>query len=185
MSGVLAHYDQISKYGSAKVVPGYYQYPIVPGIEILYLRYPNKNISIGTGFCYQKGRISDFIINPYRFNFAEACIPVLLSSRFKFYEKNGLLFTIGLYGGKTILLKAESASNVYDWYEFPDFDIGWYSDDVFFIDIYFGVGFSYSFSQKGNISILPFFKYRKNTVWLNTFQEKWHYGVKLSFTFNF
>jgi hypothetical protein len=185
LSGLLAHYEQISKYGSAKVVPGYYQYPIDPGIEVLYLRNLNKNISLGTGICYQKGRISDFIRNQYRFNFAEVSIPLLLSSHFKFGERNELLITTGLYGGKTILRKAESTGSVDGWHEISDFDIGWYSDDVFFLDIYFGAGYSYSISQKSSISIMPFIKYRADTVWLNDFQEKLHYGVKLSYSFNF
>jgi hypothetical protein len=182
LSGVLAHYEQISKYRSAKVVPGYYLYPIDPGIEVLYLRYLNKNISLGTGICYQKGRISDFIINPDRFNFSEVSIPFLLSSRFKFDERNGLLITTGLYGGKTILRKAEFIDSLNAWHENSDFDISWYSDDVFFLDIYFGAGYSYSISPKSSISIMPFIKYRANTVWLNDFQEKLHYGVKLSYS---
>jgi hypothetical protein len=185
LSGILAHYDQISKYGSAKVVPGYYQYPVDPGIEVLYLRNLNKNISLGTGICYQKGKIMDFIINQYRFHFAEVSIPILFNSRFKFDERNGLLISTGLYGGKTILKKAESAGKLGGWYKFPDFDISWYSDDEFFLDIYFGAGYSYSISQKRSISIMPFVKYRANTVWLNEFQKKLHYGVKLSYSFNF
>jgi len=185
LSGILAHYEQISKYGSAEVIIGYYQYPVDPGIEFLYLRNLNKNISLGTGICYQKGRISDFIRNPDRFNFAEVSIPVLLSSHFKFDKRNGLLITTGLYGGKTILHKAEFMDNLNAWHENRDFDISWYSDDVFFLDIYFGAGYSYSISQKSSISIMPFVKYRANTVWLNDFQKKLHYGVKLSYSFNF
>ena len=176
LSGILAHYDQIRKYGSAKVVPGYYQYPVDPGIEVLYLRKLNNNISMGTGISYQKGKIMDFIINTERFHFAEISVPFLLSSRLKFNERNGLLITSGLYGGKTILLKAESASSVYDWNEIPDFNLAWYSDDVFFLDIYFGAGYSYSFSQKqsnltyafcqiqGKHSLVKFFS-KKITLW--------------------
>ncbi len=181
LSGILAHYDQIRKYGSAKVVPGYYQYPVDPGIEVLYLRKLNNNISMGTGISYQKGKIMDFIINTERFHFAEISVPFLLSSRLKFNERNGLLITSGLYGGKTILLKAESASSVYDWNEIPDFNLAWYSDDVFFLDIYFGAGYSYSFSKNKVISLMPFVKYRANTVWLNSFQRKLHYGVKINY----
>lgn len=185
ISGILAHYEQISKYGSAEVIIGYYQYPVDPGIEVLYLRNLSKNISLGTGICYQKGRISDFIRNPSRFNFDEVSIPFLLSSRFKFDKRNDLLITTGLYGGKTIFRKAEFIDNLNAWYEHRDFNIEWYSDDVFFLDIYFGAGYSYSISQKSSISIMPFVKYRANTVWLNDFQKKLHYGVKLSYSFNF
>jgi hypothetical protein len=185
ISGILAHYEQISKYKSAKVVPGYYQYPVDPGIEVLYLRNLNKNLSLGTGICYQKGKIMDFIINQYRFHFADVSIPILFNSRFKFDKRNGLLISTGLYGGKTTLLKAESTGSAYGWYENPGFDIGSYSDDEFFLDIYFGTGYSYSISQKSSISIMPFVKYRANTVWLNEFQKKLHYGVKLSYSFNF
>ncbi len=128
---------------------------------------------MGTGICYQKGKIMDFIINQYRFHFAEVSIPILFYSRFKFDERNGLLISTGLYGGKTILIKAESAGKLGGWYKFPDFDISWYSDDEFFLDLYFGAGYSYSISQKSNISIMPFIKYRANTVWLNDFQEKY------------
>lgn len=185
LSGILAHYEQISKYNSADVVPGYYQYPVDPGIEVLYLRNLNNNLSLGTGINLQRGRITDFIINSYRFNFTEVSFPVLLSSRLKLKERNGLLITTGLYGGKTILRKAESASNVYDWYEIPDFNIGLYSDDEFFLDIFFGAGYSYSISEKRAISIVPFIKYRANTVWLNSFQQKLHYGVKMSYSIKF
>jgi hypothetical protein len=185
ISGILAHYEQISKYGSANVVPGYYQYPVDPGIEVLYLKNLNKNISLGTGICYQKGKIMDFMYNQYRFHFAEASIPFLLSSHFNLDERNGLLISTGFYGGKAILLKAESTSSTDGWHEISDFDIGWYSDDVFFLDIYFGAGYFYSISQKSSISIMPFVKYRANTVWLNEFQKKLHYGVKLSYSFNF
>ncbi len=38
VSGILAHFDQITKYHSAKVVPGYYEYPVDPGVEILYYK---------------------------------------------------------------------------------------------------------------------------------------------------
>ncbi len=182
VSGMLAHYEQISKYGSAEVVPGYYQYPVDPGIEFLYLRNLNKNISLGTGIGYQKGRIMDFIINQYRFHFAELSIPILFNTHLYLNEKNGLLISAGLYGGKTILLKAESTGSTDGWYEFSDFDISWYSDDSFFLDIYFGAGYSYSISQKSSISIMPFVKYRANTVWLNDFQKKLHYGIKLSYS---
>ena len=185
VSGMLAHYDQISKYHSADVIIGYYRYPIDPGIEVLYLKNLNKTFSLGTGVCYQKGRMSDFIHNPYKFNFAEVSIPFLFSSRFKLDEKNGLLFTTGLYCGKTILRRVYFLDSVNNWGEIPDFDIGYYSDDVFFLDIYFSAGYSYSILQKSSISITPFIKYRPNTVWLNSFQKKLHYGVKLSYSFNF
>ncbi len=184
LSGLFAHYDQISKYRSAKVTPGYYQYPVDPGIEILYLRNQNNNISLGTGICLQKGKIMDFIINRKRFHFTEVSFPVLLSSRFKLDERNGLLFATGLYAGKTILLKAESEGKLGGWYKSPDFDISWYSNDAFFMDIYFGAGYTYSFSQNRIISMEPFVKYRVNTVWLNSFQKKLHYGVKLSYSVN-
>lgn len=114
VSGILAHYGQISKYRKAKYVYGYYLYPVDPGVEVLYLRNLNNNIFLGTGVCYQKGKIMDFIINQYRFHFTEVSIPVLLSRSFNFDKRNGLLITTGLYGGKTFLLKAESASNLYD-----------------------------------------------------------------------
>jgi hypothetical protein len=184
LSGMLAHYEQISKYRSAKVIPGYYQYPVDPGIEILYLRNLNNNISLGTGICLQKGKIMDFIRNQYRFHFADVSIPILFNSHFNLDERNGLLISTGLYGGKTILLKAEDLTKFYDWNENPDFDIGWYSDDEFFLDIYFGAGYSHSFTQNRIISVVPFVKYRVNTVWLNSFQKKLHYGVKLSYSVN-
>lgn len=129
----------------------------------------------------------DFIANHNRFHFAEVSIPILFSSHFNFDKRNGLLIATGLYGGKTILLKAEGTGTTDGWYEISDFDIGLYpdySDDVFFMDIYFGAGYSYSLSQKSIISITPFVKYRVNTVWLNSFQKKLHYGVKLSYSIN-
>jgi len=186
LSGILAHYEDISKYGHNVI--GYYQYPVDPGIEVLYFRNLNNNISLGTGVCYQKGRTMDFIKNQDRYHFAEVSIPILFSRHFNFDKRNGLLIATGLYGGKTILLKAEFTGSTDGWYEIPDSDIGLYpdySDDVFFLDIYFGAGYSFSFTQKRIISIMPFVKYRVNTVWLNSIQKKLHYGVKLSYSISF
>jgi len=186
-SGILAHYEDVSKYGDTHNVIGYYQYPVDPGIEVLFFRNQKKGVSLGTGICYQKGRTMDFIRNQYRFHFAEVSIPILFSSHFNFNKRNGLIITTGVYGGKTIFLKAEGYGKLGGWYEIPDSDIGLYPDyydDVFFLDIYFGGGYSYSLSQKSIISIMPFVKYRVNTVWLNSFYKKLHYGVKLSYSIN-
>ncbi len=159
--------------------------PLILVLRFCIIRNLNNYFSLGTGVCYQKGRISDFIRNPYRFNFTEVSIPFLLSSLFKLDEKNGLIITTGLYGGKTILHKAEGTGSIDGWYEIHDFDKSWYSDDVFFLDIYFGAGYSYSISKKSKISLTPFAKYRANNVWLNEFQKKLHYGAKLNFSLNF
>jgi len=187
-SGILAHYEDVSKYGDTHNVIGYYQYPVDPGIEILFFRKLKNGISLGTGICYQKGRTMDFIRNQYRFHFAEVSIPILFSSHFDFDKRNGLIITTGVYGGKTIFLKAEGYGKFGGWYEIPDSDIGLYpdySDDVFFMDIYFGAGYFYSFTQNRIVSITPFVKYRVNTVWLNSFQKELHYGVKLSYSFSY
>ncbi len=184
-SGILAHYEDISKYGDTHNVIGYYQYPVDPGIEVLYFRNLNNNISLGTGVCYQKGRTMDFIKNQNRYHFAEVSIPILFSSHFNFDKRNGLLIATGLYGGKTILLKIEGTGSTDGWHETPDCDMKWYPDDALFLDIYFGAGYSYLFTQNSIISIMPFVKYRVNTVWLNSIQKKLHYGVKLSYSISF
>lgn len=182
LSGNLTHFAQISDHRDTE--RGSYTYPFDPGIEALYFRHLFKNISLGTGIGYQKGRNSDFIHNQRKFDFVEVNIPVLLSRYYKFDKRKGMLITTGLYGGKTFLRKVEWMGSATGWLNQPDFDpeLSYKSNDVVFLDIFFGAGYSYSILQKSSISVMPFAKYRVNTVWLNAFQKKIIYGVKLSYS---
>jgi hypothetical protein len=62
--------------------------------------------------------------------------------------------------------------------------IAGYSADHFFSDIYFDSGYTRSYTW-GELAIAPFFKYRMNQTWLNTYQERFYWGVKFNYSFTF
>jgi hypothetical protein len=184
VSGIAAHFINNEKYDLIGPEPGYYKSKVDPGVEIIFLRSLAKNIKIGTGFNFQNGRVASYMSGLRRFDFYELSIPVILQKGFALNEKNRYFFTTGLYGGKTVIQKYASPTSSGTWVEYKEYShLENYSDDVYFIDIYFDAGYSRSFAKLGDISLAPFVKYRANTTWLNYHQKRPHWGVKLSYSF--
>ncbi len=184
VSGIAAHFINNEKYHLNGPEPGYYESKVDPGFEILLLRSLTKNTKIGTGFNFQKGRVASYMSGLRRFNFYDMSVPAILQTGFTLNEMNRCFFTAGIYGGKTVLQKYASPNNSGTWRDSKDFEyLENYSDDVYFLDLYFDAGYSRSFSKLGDISLAPFVKYRTNSTWLNYHQDKVHYGIKLSYSF--
>lgn len=182
ISGILVHYDEIIKNDHQKAIDDYYLYPVDPGFELLFKRNLANNFSFGTGLCFQNGKIST--VGQHRFHFSEISIPIQIFKEFVLDPINGLCVTTGLYGGKMLLTKAEGADSHENWYEISEFDKTPYSNDALFLDLYLGIGYIYTLSKKSHLSLIPFGKYRIEPDWFNYFQEKFHYGIKLSYTFS-
>jgi len=184
VSGIVAHYINNEKYDLNGPVEGYYKSKVDPGFEILFLRSLAKNTRIGTGLNFQKGRVASYMSGLRRFNFYELSVPAILQQDFTLNEKERCFFTTGIYGGKTVLQKYASPDSFDNWHDSNDFKyLENYSDDVYFIDIYFDAGYSKSFAKLGDVSLAPFVKYRVNSTWLNYHQDKVHVGIKLSYSF--
>jgi hypothetical protein len=186
LGGITAHYINNEKYDLIGPFHGYYKFPVDPGFELLYFRSLSKNIKIGTGLDFQKGRVASYMSGLRRFKFEEISVPIMLQCESMLNEKNNLFLTMGIYAGKTILLKAASPTSNENWNDYQDFSIiENYSGDVYFADIYFDAGYSKSITKVGNISIAPFVKYRMNTTWLNYHQKKTQFGLKLIYSLRF
>lgn len=181
ISGIATHYDEIQKSSRAKYFNGYYLYPVDPGIEILYSRKLFKDFFIATGLSFQQGRIATLIDSKRRFQSKELSVPVFITFSPKISNKSGLLFTSGLYGGKLIRVKAEDPGKTEVWHEIPKSAVEKFSDDDLFVDIYFSAGYYQTFSKIGKLSLNPYIKFRSNTTWLNYYERRIHYGIKLSY----
>ena len=158
ISGIAAHFVNNEKYHLIGPFHGYYESKIDPGIEILFLRSITNNTKIGTGFNFQEGRVASYMSGLRRFNFDEVSIPAILQTGFTIKEKNRCFLTAGVYGGKTILKKYGSPDNSENWRDYTtDFkDLENYSDDVYYMDIYFDMGYSISFGKGSNLALAPF-----------------------------
>ncbi len=81
---------------------------------------------------------------------------------------------------------AESPNSSDSWLDITRSDqFQKYSNDEYFIDVYFDAGYTISLAKLGDYSLAPFFKYRVNSTWLNTYQEKAHWGIKFIYSFKF
>lgn len=186
ISGIAAHYIGNETYGKVDYHPGYYSFPIDIGIEVNYFRHLPFSINIGTGLSYQKGRVASHVSGFRRFQFYEISIPLLLQKGYSLNQKSYLFFTTGVYFGRMNLQGVQSPTSGGTWKEFGILEhLEGYSDDNHFLDISLDAGYSCKLKKWSEISFSPFLKYRINTIWLNTHQERLHYGVKLIYSFNF
>jgi hypothetical protein len=184
ISGIVAHFINNEKYHLIYPFSGYYESKIDPGIEMLFFRSITNNTKIGIGFNFQKGRVASYMSGLRRFNFDEISIPAILQTGFTIKEKNRCFLTAGVYGGKTILKKYASPDRFENWNDSKDFKyLENYSDDLYYMDIYFDIGYSRSLGKGSDLSLAPFIKHRANTTWLNYHQQKVHFGAKLIYSF--
>ncbi len=187
LTGIITHYINNEKYQLNGAVPGYYEFSVDPGFEILYLRSLSNTISFGTGFNYQKGRVASYLSGLRRFHFNEVSLPLLLQTTHTFKAKNKLFISPGTYIGVVSNIVAESPDKNGNWQIYTDF---WYpieknSDDIFFVDLYFDVGYGRLLTNNSEISIAPYIKYRLNTTWLNLHEKRFIFGIKLSYSIKF
>lgn len=184
ISGIAIQYQNYEEKHLIGPFKGYYENEISPGIECLYNRQISKSINIGTGLSYNFGKNSSYFITPTRFRFQELSIPLLFNVNFLGHKIGFLNFTSGLLFGRTLNVVAELPSKYDRWTEELYYeDLEGYSNDVNFIDLYLGLGYSIKLNKEKAVNICPFVKYRANKTWLNTHQKETQYGIKLSYSF--
>lgn len=178
--GILAQYLKIEE-GNFTAFPGYYNFPVTPGAEIVFSGKIIRGVTIGTGVNYQYGNVSSYVNDiQKRFHFEEVSIPVLLQKTFISNEKKAFYCSAGVYFGKMISAKADYNTS-FGWEESTDItNVAYYSNDKSLSDLYFDLGYSTPLSSRFDISFSPFIKYRINTTWLNHHHKKVYYGVKVN-----
>ncbi len=186
ISGIAIHYQNYEENHLIGPFKGYYDNEISPGIECLFNKQISKSINISTGLSYNFGKNSSYFITPTRFRFQELSIPLLFGGNFLGHKRGFLNFTSGLFFGKTLNIIAEVPSKYIPWTDLTFYeDLEGYSDDVNFIDLYLGLGYSIRLNKEKAFNICPFLKYRANKTWLNTHQKETQFGLKLSYSLKF
>ncbi len=180
VGAIVAQYVKIEE-GDFTSVPGYYNFPISPGIELLLSRHLWDKFSIETGINIQQGNVSSYVNEVQkRFHFTEVSIPILLQKTFLLDNNNSCYFSTGIYLGKVISIKDDYYTS-FGWEESSEIQkVIHYSDDKTMSDLYIDLGYSKPLTSKLNISFSPFFKYRFNSTWLNYHYKKIHYGIKIN-----
>lgn len=189
ISGIIAHYIGIYDYQQIAPAKGSYVFFLNPGAEVLYWRqFPHK-IEFGTGINLQKVQAESKadIARGYtlRFQYHELSVPILLRKNFTLKNQNLWYVTVGIYNGKQLNIVSRYPTSV-DWTRWDDLKtIAGYSSDHFFSDIYFDAGYSKSLDRWGGVSVSPFVSYRVNPTWLNNYENRTLWGVKLIYSFKF
>jgi len=180
IDGILVQYLKIEEKEFTSV-PGYYNFPISPGIEMVLSRNLFNGISIGTGIELQQGNVSSFVNEiQKRFHFTEISIPILIKKTFPMNDNVSCYFSTGIYLGKMISVRDDYYTS-FGWEKSSDIqEVDYYSNDKTMSDVYFDFGFSKPLTSKFDVSFSPFLKYRINTTWLNYHFRKVHYGIKIN-----
>jgi len=182
-SGIANHFDDSGESVNSHV---FYQYPIDPGVELLFQHKFSRVVSLSAGVYYQRGRITTLKQGADRFKFGEAGLPVLINVTLNPEKKNHFYASLGAYPGFLTGFTWDYMGSGHNWYEMFDIESEeHYSNEKFILDIYLGSGFSYVFNQRNEISITAFIKYRAMDNWMEYFKEKISYGIKLSYQLNF
>jgi len=184
-SGTLAHYIRS---GIESGTPGFYVYPVDPGLEVLYQYRLGSAFFISSGLSYQTGRIATLKGAERRFSFGEISVPILFKSILVQREKVNLFATAGLSYGQMIHLNIEAPTSQSEWIEIPREFRKYeehYSEKDAFADLLFGLGVSYTLSPKSEFAILPYFKYRVKDNGMEYFRDNKYYGIKISYQLNF
>lgn len=165
---------------------GYYEHPVGLGIEAIYYRCLTPNTRIGSGLNWQHGRVASLISGFRRFRFDEVGVPFVFQTGFSFSRNYRFFFTTGVVFGDVVHITAEAMGKYEDWHAYDNFDsTEKNSNDTFFVDYYLDAGFSRTIFKHNEISIAPFLKSRMNTTWLNLHEERFMYGIKITYSIKF
>lgn len=190
VGGTVAHYMGIHDFGKPKTEDSYH-FPVSPGAQIIYRRQITGSVQLGTGLNYQKVHHQsqlDTDVPGYfgsrKFEYEEVSIPLLLRKSFPANNINHWYITIGAYNGKqrNIMMQGFGSSG---WGSRDHTTVGGYSKDDFFTDIYVDAGYAFQLGSSGEVSLAPFYKYRINSTWVNTYLKKSIVGINLNYSFKF
>jgi len=191
LSGSAAQYFGIHDFGKPTYEDSY-KFPVSPGAEIIYWRQISNSINIGTGLNYQRIHHESQLDSPdYRydnllkFNYEEASIAILLRKSFPVIKQDLWFITFGLYNGKQYNIIMQTPNSV-GWQPWENnSSVGGFSKDTFYSDLYLDAGYAFQLGNSGEISLAPFYKYRVNSTWVNTYLKKSILGINLSYSFKF
>ncbi len=180
-SGTLAHYIRS---GEKSDIKGFYNYPVSPGVEVLYQYKFSKFSYLSSGVNYQRGRFANYMEAHDRFRFGEISVPIIFKQVLMQKDKKNLFATAGFSYGTMVQLSWESPTSSSEWVDVPREYDEHYSDKDSFADLLFSFGASFRATPKNEFSISPYFKYRLKDNWMNYFRNELHYGIKISYQLN-
>jgi len=190
LSGTVAQYFGIQDFGSPKTEDSYH-FPISPGAQLIYWREIFSTVELGLGLNYQNIHHQsqlDTDISGYfgsrKFQYEELSIPLVLKKSFPAKNQNHWYIILGAYNGKQRNIKLQGYSSP-GWGLRDYTKVGGYSKDHFFTDLYIDAGYALQLGSLGEISLAPFYKYRINSTWINTYLKKSILGINLNYSFNF
>jgi hypothetical protein len=165
-------------------VEGFYNYPVDPGLEIVYQYKLNNSFFISSGINFQHGRIANYKHSEDRLRFNELSIPLVAKAMLYSGIKSQFYISSGISLGWLTGFDWESPDSADNWkrvdYRYDEDD---YSGDNFFIDILFSPGVAFK-SGKNGFSVAPYFNFRLNDYWIGSFREKFYYGIKMNYQLN-
>lgn len=190
LSGTTAHYFGILDFGSPTTEDSYH-FPVSPGAEVIYWRHIFASAYLGTGINYQKAhhqsQLDTDVLGYFgsrKFDYEEVSIPLLLRKSFAAKNQNRWFLTLGIYNGQQWNIKLQTHSSP-GWGSRDVSSVGGYSKDIFFTDLYLDAGYAMHTGNFGEISLAPFYKYRVNSTWVNTYLRKSIIGMNLNYSFKF
>ncbi len=182
----MAHYVNIDDFQkqSYDSYESSFNYPISPGLEFEFQRQLSNRLELGSGISFQTSLFKSQVnITYHKFQCIEISIPVVIRKYFSSKNDNRLFTSLGAYNGLQVGVASQIPQSV-GWTLVKDIrKIAGYSNDRFFTDIYAELGYYRAINQNDGISVLSFVNYRVNTTWLNTYQERIHWGIKFSYQF--
>lgn len=190
LSGSVAQYYGIHDFGKPKTEDSYH-FPVSPGAQFIYWRQIFASVDLGIGINYQKVHYQsqlDTDVPGYfgsrKFQFEEFSIPLLLRKNIPANNHNHCYITLGVYNGRqqNIIVKGYGSPG---WGERDYTTLGGYSNDQFLTDLYLDAGYALHIGGSGEISLAPFYKYRVNQTWVNTYSRKSIVGINLNYSLKF
>ena len=182
VSSAISH---LTRNGFEDVSQGFYRFPIDPGLEVAYLLHFENFSDVGIGLSYQYWHFANRRSTVRRFRLSEISVPVFFQKAINHGSKCSFTIISGINPGQFIHLDWEGPNKDNGWSEIRrEFDET-YSEKSFFIDTSFGAGFNYSQKKRYSIFIIPFVKYRLKDNWMEYYREKFYYGIRVGYQFNF
>lgn len=180
-SGTLAHYQRS---GGNTGILDFYNYPVDPGLEVLYQYRISKTSYISSGINYQYGRIASWQGAENRFRFGEISVPINIKQVLMKNDKLNLFTSIGISYGKMLNLEWEVPNKGTGWGTVDKNQNEHYSEKNTFADLMFDFGVSFPITNNTALAISPYLKYRSKDYWMGYFRESVYYGIKISYQLN-
>ncbi len=185
VSGMMTRFEP--NIGENMLEPDSYNDLVDPGVELLYQFSFSPKFSLSTGVNYQFGRTSsttNFTID--RFRFGETSIPLIFKATIISERNHSLFISAGFSFGKLIHLSWERPGSGSGWFKYIFFERDeYYSENYFFNDILFNVGYSYKVSPRNEFAVSPYIKYRLIDNWMGNYRKSYYYGIQISYQLNF